>query len=584
MAEVLFGLTCSDAVASGASSCACSIINRRDYMSVKNKLFMLIGTALAGMLLIGGIGLWNSSRDAVVLTDIHRNGMTKTNEVLLLMSNLTELPRRSYEVASKAVLPFEQQVSELQRSRNKLYDLHEIVQKRMKAYADLLVTEEAKQKWESFQLVWKDWYAYDQDFIRRMDSVLAKPTPEAMDELFKYIVDGNLKRRDKTAVLTDGIQDLANSNYEFVRNQIAITEQGTRTSILIMIVVIVVVCVALGFFALSIRATVIKPVEKVRDLLVRVARDHDFTLQINYRADDEIGEMTKAFDDMVSSLRDSFLSIQSKMREVRSGVDALVTGAQQVADSSAQQSSSSSAMAASVEEMTVSINTVSDSANEARTIAQEAGEIANQGGTIIEQTVNEMVMIAKAVGQASGAIESLGRESEQISSVVQVIKEVADQTNLLALNAAIEAARAGEQGRGFAVVADEVRKLAERTTQSTGDISSMVGKIQTSSKEAVSEMGQMVKQVESGQTLAHEAGERIQSIREGANKVVQAVSEISNALKEQSSASHDIARHVESVAQMTDQNSAAAGDAASGAQRLKQLAKDVDEIVKQFKV
>ncbi|MDR0701860.1 MAG: methyl-accepting chemotaxis protein [Azoarcus sp.] len=553
-------------------------------MSVKNKLFMLIGTALAGMLLIGGIGLWNSSRDAVVLTDIHRNGMTKTNEVLLLMSNLTELPRRSYEVASKAVLPFEQQVSELQRSRNKLYDLHEIVQKRMKAYADLLVTEEAKQKWESFQLVWKDWYAYDQDFIRRMDSVLAKPTPEAMDELFKYIVDGNLKRRDKTAVLTDGIQDLANSNYEFVRNQIAITEQGTRTSILIMIVVIVVVCVALGFFALSIRATVIKPVEKVRDLLVRVARDHDFTLQINYRADDEIGEMTKAFDDMVSSLRDSFLSIQSKMREVRSGVDALVTGAQQVADSSAQQSSSSSAMAASVEEMTVSINTVSDSANEARTIAQEAGEIANQGGTIIEQTVNEMVMIAKAVGQASGAIESLGRESEQISSVVQVIKEVADQTNLLALNAAIEAARAGEQGRGFAVVADEVRKLAERTTQSTGDISSMVGKIQTSSKEAVSEMGQMVKQVESGQTLAHEAGERIQSIREGANKVVQAVSEISNALKEQSSASHDIARHVESVAQMTDQNSAAAGDAASGAQRLKQLAKDVDEIVKQFKV
>ncbi|MDR2092262.1 MAG: methyl-accepting chemotaxis protein [Azoarcus sp.] len=553
-------------------------------MSVKNKLFMLIGTALVGMLLIGGIGLWSSSHDAEVLTDIHRSGMTKTNEVLLLMSNITELPRRSYEVASKAVLPFEQQVSELRRTRDKLRTLHEVVQKRMKAYSDLLVTEEAKRKWDAFQSVWKDWYAYDLDFTRRMDEVLAKPTPEAMDALFKYIIDGNLKRRDKTAVLTDGIEDLARFNYELVRNQIAETEQSTRTSMFVTVVVIVVACVVLGFFTLSIRATVIKPVEKVRDLLVRVARDHDFTLQINYRADDEIGEMTRAFDTMVTSLRDSFQSIQSKMREVRSGVEMLVTGAQQVAESSAQQSSSSSAMAASVEEMTVSINTVSDSADEARTIAQKAGEIANQGGTIIEQTVDEMVMIAKAVGQASGAIESLGRESEQISSVVQVIKEVADQTNLLALNAAIEAARAGEQGRGFAVVADEVRKLAERTTQSTGDISSMVGKIQTSSKEAVSEMEQMVKQVESGQTLAHEAGERIQSIREGANKVVQAVSEISNALKEQSSASHDIARHVESVAQMTDQNSAAAGEAANGAQRLGQLAKDVDEIVKQFKV
>jgi methyl-accepting chemotaxis protein len=545
---------------------------------------MLIGTALVGMLLIGGIGLWSSSHDAEVLTDIHRSGMTKTNEVLLLMSNITELPRRSYEVASKAVLPFEQQVSELRRTRDKLRTLHEVVQKRMKAYSDLLVTEEAKRKWDAFQSVWKDWYAYDLDFTRRMDEVLAKPTPEAMDALFKYIIDGNLKRRDKTAVLTDGIEDLARFNYELVRNQIAETEQSTRTSMFVTVVVIVVACVVLGFFTLSIRATVIKPVEKVRDLLVRVARDHDFTLQINYRADDEIGEMTRAFDTMVTSLRDSFQSIQSKMREVRSGVEMLVTGAQQVAESSAQQSSSSSAMAASVEEMTVSINTVSDSADEARTIAQKAGEIANQGGTIIEQTVDEMVMIAKAVGQASGAIESLGRESEQISSVVQVIKEVADQTNLLALNAAIEAARAGEQGRGFAVVADEVRKLAERTTQSTGDISSMVGKIQTSSKEAVSEMEQMVKQVESGQTLAHEAGERIQSIREGANKVVQAVSEISNALKEQSSASHDIARHVESVAQMTDQNSAAAGEAANGAQRLGQLAKDVDEIVKQFKV
>ncbi|MDR1062704.1 MAG: methyl-accepting chemotaxis protein [Azoarcus sp.] len=553
-------------------------------MSVKNKLFMLISTALISMLLIGGIGLWNTSRDADVMNDIHNNGMKKSSEILLLMSDLTELPRRSYEIASKAMLPLEQQVSELQRSRDKIRELNDVIQQRFKTYSALLVTEEGKRKWETFLSVWNEWYAYDQDFARHMDNVLAKPTPEAMEALFKVIVEGNLKRRDKTTVLTDGIRELANINLELVSSQISEAGDSARNAIIFMIVVIVFACVVLGFFALSIRATVIQPVEKIRDLLVRVARDHDFTLQANYRANDEIGEMTLAFDSMLGSLRDSFQSIQSKMREVRSGVDALTTSARQVADSSAQQSSSSSAMAASVEEMTVSINTVSDSADEARTIAQEAGATANQGGAIIEQTVNEMVMIAKAVGQASGAIDSLGRESEQISSVVQVIKEVADQTNLLALNAAIEAARAGEQGRGFAVVADEVRKLAERTTQSTGDISSIVSKIQTSSKEAVSEMEQMVKQVESGQTLAHEAGERIQSILEGANKVVKAVSEISNALKEQSSASHDIARHVESVAQMTDQNSAAAGDTASGAHHLGQLAKEVDEIVEQFKV
>ncbi|GHU17945.1 hypothetical protein FACS189475_02600 [Betaproteobacteria bacterium] len=183
---------------------------------------------------------------------------------------------------------------------------------------------------------------------------------------------------------------------------------------------------------------------------------------------------------------------------MRAAVESLSTAAQQVAASSANQSSSTSAMAASIEEMTVSISTVSNSATDAQAVAHEAGEISDQGGGIIGQTVSEMGVIAQTVAQASQVIQTLGSESQQISSVVQVIKEVADQTNLLALNAAIEAARAGEQGRGFAVVADEVRKLAERTAQSTGDISTMIGKIQVSAREAVEEMEQVVQQVGSG--------------------------------------------------------------------------------------
>jgi methyl-accepting chemotaxis protein len=195
-----------------------------------------------------------------------------------------------------------------------------------------------------------------------------------------------------------------------------------------------------------------------------------------------------------------------------------------------------------------------------------------------------MGVIAEIVGKASKVIQTLGEDSQQISSVVQVIKEVADQTNLLALNAAIEAARAGEQGRGFAVVADEVRKLAERTAQSTGDISTMISKMQVSSKEAVEEMSHVVEQVESGQALAQEAGERIRSILDEANRVSDAVTEISAALKEQSQASQDIARHVESIAQMTDENHAAAEESASGAQELSQLAHEINDVLAKFKV
>jgi methyl-accepting chemotaxis protein len=195
-----------------------------------------------------------------------------------------------------------------------------------------------------------------------------------------------------------------------------------------------------------------------------------------------------------------------------------------------------------------------------------------------------MTTIAQSVGEASKVIEVLGENSKEISNVVQVIREVADQTNLLALNAAIEAARAGEQGRGFAVVADEVRKLAERTAQSTGDISTMIGKIQVSANEAVEQMQKVVEQVESGQQLAQEAGKRILSIRDETGKVSDAMTEISNALKEQGEASNDIAKHVESIAQITDENNAAAEETSSNAQRLDELAKNVQDTIGQFKV
>ncbi|MDR2679120.1 MAG: methyl-accepting chemotaxis protein, partial [Zoogloeaceae bacterium] len=195
-----------------------------------------------------------------------------------------------------------------------------------------------------------------------------------------------------------------------------------------------------------------------------------------------------------------------------------------------------------------------------------------------------MVSIAASVGDASRVITELGEASKQISDVVQVIKEVADQTNLLALNAAIEAARAGEQGRGFAVVADEVRKLAERTAQSTVDIGTMIGKIQASANDAVTEMEKVVGQVSVGKELAESAGVVMASVREDADRVSNAVTEISSALKEQSQASQEIAKHVESIAQMTDENNAAASETSSNAHHLQEIAQKAGKAVEVFRI
>jgi methyl-accepting chemotaxis protein len=553
-------------------------------MNVKHKLFSLVGTALAGMLLIGGVGFQGMSAAEDAIQDIHEVRMQKVNNIQFLLVNMTELVRRSQEIGSRDLEPYEAQVEDLRRLREILQQIFEKISQRIQAYQALPFTDEGKRKWDDLMANWKEWIVYDQRYLRELDAVLAKPSPEAFHAYFQSVVSDNNSRRGLTNKIDEGIRELADINSQMADTAAADARTSVSKGVVVISVVIVVAVLALGFLMLSINSSVIKPVEKARDLLVRISRERDLKLRVGHHAEDEIGELVTAFDSMMDELNSSFRNIQTRMQEVKGSVDTLTTVAQQVATSSSQQSSSTSSMAAAVEEMTVSVNTVSGSAEEARNIAQDAGEIANQGGSIIEQTVKEMGAIAETVGKASKVIESLGHESEQISSVVQVIKEVADQTNLLALNAAIEAARAGEQGRGFAVVADEVRKLAERTTQSTGDISGMVGKIQVSAKEAVAEMAQVVKQVESGHMLAQDAGERIQTIREGAGNVVRVVTEISSALKEQSAASHDIARHVESVAQMTDENSAAANDAAGGAQNLGRLARDVDEIVEQFQV
>jgi methyl-accepting chemotaxis protein len=237
-----------------------------------------------------------------------------------------------------------------------------------------------------------------------------------------------------------------------------------------------------------------------------------------------------------------------------------------------------------VDRLTVSVNHVSDSAREAHSVTAETGSQSQAGNRIIQDTVAEMKRISQTVGEAAQTIQAMGESSQRISGIVQVIKDVAEQTNLLALNAAIEAARAGEQGRGFAVVADEVRKLAERTAQATGEIGGMIVEVQSSAQAAVGTMQQAVSRVEDGVGLAQQASESMLGISDGAQRVVQAVTDISNALKEQSVASNDIAANVEKIAQMSEENSAATREAAETARQLEELAASTRQAVAVFRV
>jgi methyl-accepting chemotaxis protein len=522
----------------------------------------------------------NDGLEEVGVTQMHR-----LTAILNYRVQINNQVRRFYEANSKGSFPYEQQITELQGTLASKQAADKELVRWFNEYDKLTKIPENQKIWEELKSYWQPWHdAIIVGVTRKLEDALQNPTPEKMHAFVADTDETGMRQRGNTREITARLDTLAERTQARVEEAVKETMARGDKFLAAQLTVSAIAIAVLVILGITTLKAVVRPLELIRDTVQNVEKNNDFRLKVDYQSSDEVGETASAFNNLLKRLQASFAEISNKIREVSAAVEALDTAAQQVAASSASQSSSTSAMAASVEEMTVSIKTVSASADDAQNIASNAGQTSEEGGEIIGKTSQEMTVVAQTVGEASKVIQALGEDSQQISSVVQVIKEVADQTNLLALNAAIEAARAGEQGRGFAVVADEVRKLAERTAQSTGDISTMIGKIQVSAKEAVTEMGRVVEQVEIGQSLAADAGGRMQAIREEAGKVSDAVTEISNALKEQSQASQEIAKHVESIAQMTDENSAAAEDTASSAKRLSQLATDVSATMAKFKV
>jgi methyl-accepting chemotaxis protein len=291
-----------------------------------------------------------------------------------------------------------------------------------------------------------------------------------------------------------------------------------------------------------------------------------------------------AFAEMQRSLIVMVGASQKSAHELTRAADELRMAAQQAATATEAQSEAASGMAASVEETSVSIDQVRDSAGEASKMAVAAGAASREGTQVIGTAAEEIDQVAAAVNDAATTVRELENYSSEITAIVNVIRDVADQTNLLALNAAIEAARAGEQGRGFAVVADEVRKLAERTSESTHTIATVIEKVQAGARKAAQEMESGVGRVKGGVDLTRQAGTSIKGIQSATDRVAAAVADINNALNEQAIAAQEIARGVERIANMAEENSASVRQTTSAAEQLNTLAAQLESSVARFRV
>jgi methyl-accepting chemotaxis protein len=307
----------------------------------------------------------------------------------------------------------------------------------------------------------------------------------------------------------------------------------------------------------------------------------DLNQHMNHHAGNNL---LASMSSMQESLRQMIGHIQQGSLRLDKAATNLTSQMEQIDKASHQSSAATSSTAAGIEELAVSIDHISASARETETNSTRSGESAANGEKMVTQAAATIEQVSKRITEASTQIEGLLDRSNQIGGIASVIKEIADQTNLLALNAAIEAARAGEQGRGFAVVADEVRKLAERTTKATEQITSMINGVQNDTGTVVSSMQAVIPLVAQSVELAGLAATALREINTNAGSTLEKIREVAYATAEQSQASTSVAQNVERIAQMVEESATSVRTASSDVQILKELASDLRSTVVRFNI
>lgn len=360
-------------------------------------------------------------------------------------------------------------------------------------------------------------------------------------------------------------------------------KEGQRRTLISLVISGVAAAILIAFAALTIRS-ITRPLAKLQDTIVQVEKSGDCTLRVGASGQDEVGRTAAAFDNMLARIATLIGATRESAANIASAVQSMSAAGMQVARGSSEQSEAASAVAAAMEQTSVSISETAQNAHMADETATQARTNIETTLAAVRETADNVDNLATMIAEASDDIARLAESSRQIDGIVRTIKDIADQTNLLALNAAIEAARAGEQGRGFAVVADEVRKLAENTANSTSEISSLIGGIRSQVDAAVTRMQAANEKAGTTRERVIASTGTLDAASADTDRVTDAVRNIADAVREQDVAVQQVAQRIEQIAKMTEENTAAADAAARTAVHLDELAGDLHEAVAKFKV
>ncbi len=413
-----------------------------------------------------------------------------------------------------------------------------------------------------------------------LDKIIALAKENKDAEAAEYMKGDAIKAERAEIGAIDKLEEYLVKSGKAISDQNGVTADRAGW---IMIGAAVVAALLAFVLGLIISRSISVPVNTLAGQARQVA-DGDLRVKIDYRSGDEVGELSEAFRVMTENLRTTISKVSDTSTQVAAAANQLHSTAEHIATGAEEVAAQAGTVATAGEEMSATSSDIAQNCQMAAEGAQRASQTAGNGAEVVERTVAVMGQIAIKVQETAKTVESLGSRSDQIGAIIGTIEDIADQTNLLALNAAIEAARAGEQGRGFAVVADEVRALAERTTRATKEIGEMIKAIQKETKTAVYAMEQGVQQVETGTVEAARSGEALRDILAQVNDVAMQVNQIATAAEEQTATTSEISSNMMQITEVVQQTSQGAHESATAAAQLNGNAEELQRLVRQFKL